>query len=171
MSNLDFKYITCLVRKTQTGDGNAFAELFAATYEKQYAFAYGFLKDTFLAQQALKETYIYALNNVAKIQEASLVSAWLNQIIFRICFRIRSDSQTENKQTLENQFIQIGHENVSIRRALTLPFTEAQSILLHFYCGMKRREIADLLEIRRSAVRQYIRSGVGRLNVTGSESA
>ena len=169
MSNLDFNYIAALVRKTQAGDGNAFAELFAATFQKQYAFAYDFLKDSFLAQKALQETYTYALNNMAKISEASVVAAWLNQINFRICFRIQSELQESNVQTLENQFVTVNrHQKFSLRQVLTLPFTESQCILLHCYCKMKKKDTASLLEIRNREVRRYIRDGVARLgSLTG----
>lgn len=162
MPSLDFNYVAGLIRKTQSGDGNAFAELFAATYQKQYAFACDFLKDDFKAQQALQETYIYALNNIAKITEASLVTAWLNQIIFRISFRMRAEDENSGK-TLTGEFVTVGKHRFSLIQTLTLPFTEAQAIVLRHYCGKKKREVADLLEISRGSVRRYIRSGCGRL--------
>lgn len=37
---LDYDYIAKLVRKTQEGDSDAFAELYTATYQSQYRFAY-----------------------------------------------------------------------------------------------------------------------------------
>ena len=36
MAELNYDYIAKLVRKTQAGDSDAFAELYAATYKKQY---------------------------------------------------------------------------------------------------------------------------------------
>lgn len=47
---LDYDYIAKLVRKTQEGDSDAFAELYTATYQSQYRFAYQYVKDPYLAQ-------------------------------------------------------------------------------------------------------------------------
>lgn len=46
--DLDYDYLAKLVRKTQTGDSNAFAELYTATYQKQYRFTYQYVKDPYL---------------------------------------------------------------------------------------------------------------------------
>ena len=58
---LDYDYIAKLVRKTQEGDSDAFAELYTATYQSQYRFAYQYVKDPYLAQDILQEVYILVL--------------------------------------------------------------------------------------------------------------
>lgn len=45
MEALDYKYIAKLVSRAQIGDTDAFAELYAATYQRQYLYAYHYLKD------------------------------------------------------------------------------------------------------------------------------
>ena len=40
MSALDYNYVANLVVNAQLGDSNAFAELYAATYQREYHFAY-----------------------------------------------------------------------------------------------------------------------------------
>ena len=90
MAALDYKYIAKLVEKAQMGDSDAFAELYAATYQRQYHFAYRYLKDEYLAQDALQETYILALKNLSKLKDPTLVIAWLNQINFRVCFNLNN---------------------------------------------------------------------------------
>lgn len=49
MAELNYDYIAKLVRKTQAGDSDAFAELYTATYKKQYYFTYQYVKDSYLA--------------------------------------------------------------------------------------------------------------------------
>lgn len=63
MESLDYKYIANLVTRAQAGDSDAFAELYAATYQRVYMFSYRYLRDEYLAQDALQETYILALKN------------------------------------------------------------------------------------------------------------
>ena len=60
--------------------------LYTLTYQKQYAFARHYLKDEQLAQDAVQETYILALKNLAKLKDPIVFVAWLNQIAFRTCF-------------------------------------------------------------------------------------
>ena len=79
MATLDYNYVADLVVNAQTGDSDAFAELYAATYQRQYHFAYTYLKDEYLAQDALQETYIIALKNLSKLKDPMLLIAWLNQ--------------------------------------------------------------------------------------------
>lgn len=55
---LDYDYLAKLVERTQMGDSDAFAELYTATYQKQYRFAYQYTKDSYLAQDILQDVYI-----------------------------------------------------------------------------------------------------------------
>lgn len=178
MSNLDIQYIAGLVPQAQEGDSNAFAELFAATYQKQFTFALSYLKDDLLAQEALQNAYIYALKNLSKLREPSLVVVWLNQITLRCCFRVQHrncrltapEKHAASDDNPENRLLEIDGYRYNVRQVMTLPFSEAQTILLSYLCGMKSGGIASLLEIRRSAVRQYIDAGRRRLKfLSGTE--
>lgn len=169
MSNLDIQYIAGLVPQAQEGDSNAFAELFAATYPKQFDFARSYLRDDFLAQEALQDAYIHALKDISKLREPALVVVWLNQITLRACFRIQYRAVRlaggDATEAPEGRIIPIGGGEYDVRQIMTLPFSEAQTILLRHMCGMRRGAIASLLEIRRSAVRRYIESGCRRLRM------
>lgn len=44
MDELDYNYLAELVLKTQRGDSEAFAELYTATYQKQYRFTYRYAR-------------------------------------------------------------------------------------------------------------------------------
>ena len=61
---LDYDYLAKLVECTQMGDSDAFAELYTATYQKQYRFAYQYTKDSYLAQDILQDVYILVLKNI-----------------------------------------------------------------------------------------------------------
>ena len=83
---LDYEYLAQLVRKTQKGDSDAFAELYTATYQRQYRFAYQYVKDPYLAQDILQDVYILVLKNIRTLKNPRLFVSWLHQITFRICF-------------------------------------------------------------------------------------
>lgn len=171
MSNLDIQYVAELVPQAQAGDSNAFAEIFAATCQKQFAFARSYLKDELLAQEALQNAYIQALKGIPQLREPTLVVAWLNQLTLRSCFRVQQSHRrfagaegSPETCNPENLILEINGKAFNVRMVMTLPFSEAQTILLRYFCRMKIGAIASLLEIRRSAVRQYIDSGRRRLN-------
>ena len=177
MASLDYKYIAQVVRQAQNGDSNAFAELYAATYQNQYLYAYSYLRDSFLAQDALQETYILALRNLTKLRDPTLVVAWLNQINFRVCYRMQKQEARYRTETLElfedepappsadpeNQVIEIDTKQYLMRQVLDLPFTESQAILLRYYRNMKIDEIAKLMDLSRSTIKRSISSGLKRL--------
>ena len=71
---LDYDYLAKLVERTQMGDSDAFAELYTATYQKQYRFAYQYTKDSYLAQDILQEKLILILISV---------TSWQNTMVLR----------------------------------------------------------------------------------------
>lgn len=166
MPALDYSYMAELVVNAQGGDSDAFAELYAATYQKQYQFAYSYLKDEYLAQDALQETYIIALKEITKLKDPMLLVAWLNQINFRVCFQLHKkqkrydaemrgyydDTEEGNKMALamsqaemspssdgnpEDMVVQVDSREYIMNQILKLPFTEAQVIILRFYRSLK----------------------------------
>lgn len=185
MPALDYNYMAELVVNAQSGDSDAFAELYAATYQKQYQFAYSYLKDEYLAQDALQETYIIALKELSKLKDPMLLVAWLNQINFRVCFQLhkkqkRYDAEMggyyegdpdreqlpANSQIAlsssanpEDMVVKVDSREYIMKQIMKLPFTEAQVIILRFYRSLKYNEIAELLEISQSSVKRYLNSG------------
>ena len=192
MPALDYSYMAELVVNAQGGDSDAFAELYAATYQKQYQFAYSYLKDEYLAQDALQETYIIALKEITKLKDPMLLVAWLNQINFRVCFQLHKkqkrydaemrgyydDTEEGNKMALamsqaemspssdgtpEDMVVQVDSREYIMNQILKLPFTEAQVIILKFYRNLKHGEIAQLMDISQSSVKRYLNSGKAHL--------
>lgn len=186
MATLDYNYVADLVVNAQTGDSDAFAELYAATYQRQYHFAYTYLKDEYLAQDALQETYIIALKNLSKLKDPMLLIAWLNQINFRVCFHLQkkrkrydaelidydsTDEETDSIQTdlaphmtqrninPEDLVVRIDSKEYIMNQILKLPFTEAQVVILKYYQELKVGEIARLMDMSRSSVNRHLSSG------------
>lgn len=186
MATLDYNYVADLVVNAQTGDSDAFAELYAATYQRQYHFAYTYLKDEYLAQDALQETYIIALKNLSKLKDPMLLIAWLNQINFRVCFHLQkkrkrydaelidydsTDEETDSIQTdlaphmtqrninPEDLVVRIDSKEYIMNQILKLPFTESQVVILKYYQELKVGEIARLMDMSRSSVNRYLSSG------------
>lgn len=184
MNSLDYKYIAQLVIRAQMGDSDAFAELYAATYQRQYLYSLKYLRDEYLAQDALQETYILALKNLTKLKDPTLVISWLNQINFRVCYNMHLKQQRYNQEmnvteedlenvtsdvtsqataTPEDSVVLVDSRRYLINQILNLPFTESHVILLKYYRNMKLEEIAQLMDISRTSVKRYLKAGRERL--------
>lgn len=61
MEALDYKHIANLVSRAQSGDSNAFAELYTATYQRQYLYAYRYLKDDFWLRTHFRKPIFWRL--------------------------------------------------------------------------------------------------------------
>lgn len=178
MKALDHKNLAMLVRRAQAGDSNAFAELYTATYQQQYRYAYKYLKDEHLAQDALQETFINALRNIKRLQNPQLFVAWLNRINFRTCYDLskhadKNRTEAYDEERVEDihadsgypddEIIEIDSRKYILRQVMNLPLTESQVILMKYYQNMGNDDIAEAMNISRSTVKRSLKSGKDRL--------
>lgn len=179
MAEIDYQYIGDLVEQARGGSSDAFAELYAATYKKQYLFACGYLKDEYLAQDALQETYILAFKNLSSLQDTRLFISWLNQINFRVCYDMNIKQKQFSFLSLddedmpeiadnrlpqpEEEAVRIDEQKYLIEQIMALPFSESQAIFLYYYKNQKIDDIAYIMETSRSSVKRHLKSGKARL--------
>ncbi len=178
MSELNISYIAGLVLRAKANDSDAFAELYAMTYNKVYNYARHYLRNDDAAQDALQEIYILALKNLNKLNDATVFIAWLNRISFNVCYTM-SQKQTGRQfsdpsilESIEDEYLganpeasyQKKDETRRVNDALEmLPFNEKQVLIMRFYNDMKLEEIAAAMDISRSSVKRYIASGEEKL--------
>lgn len=171
----DHAYIARLVIRSQKGDSDAFAEIYAMTYNKVYNYACHYLRDTYLAQDAVQEVYISALKNIHKLKDPTLFIAWMNQISFHVCYDI-CKKNNENYGDIHSdvfEFIKDEHvyanpeeqlvqssESKRLQDAIhSLPLNEQQVIILKYYNNLKLDTIADAMAVSKSTVKRYLASG------------
>lgn len=178
MDELDYDYLAKLVRRTQAGDSNAFAELYTATYKKQYRFTCQYVKDPYLAQDVLQEVYILVLKNITSLKNPRLFVSWLNQINFRICYdvcqkRVRYEQEynyvngiPETEEASDGKVSDPEKEaEERIRQAelmsqiLSLHPKETQVIIMRYYNDMSLNEIADAMNCSLSTVKRCLARG------------
>ena len=161
MKDMNIPYIAGLVIRAQHSDSDAFAELYALTYNKVYNYTRHYLRDDFLAQDAMQEVYILALKNIGKLNDPTVFIAWLNRICFHVCYDMTQKNRPQNDcQVLSQEILDILQEYSRLTEALEqLPFNEKQVLIMRYYNDMKLEEIAAAMEISRSSVKRYIASG------------
>ena len=180
MREPDHKYIASLVVLAQNNDNNAFAELYALTYNKVYNYARHYLRDDYLAQDAVQEVYISALKNINKIKDPSLFIAWINQISFHVCFDMTQKQKPLGMADAEEELLEavcdehpdsnpektalLKDEHHRLEEAIKkLPSNERQCIYMKFYNNKKLDEIADIMNISKSTVKRYLASAEASL--------
>lgn len=179
MAEFNHSYIGQLVMKAQNRDSDAFAELYAMTYQHTYNYAVHYLRNSSVAQDAVQETYILALRHIKGIKEPSLFVAWLNQICFRVCYDMSQKNKQEsgefNPELLElicDDYLEHNPEKNAektdeqqrlISAIHDLPFNEYQVVVMRYYNDMKLEEIASALDVSRSSVKRYLISARDRL--------
>lgn len=181
MKELNIQYLAALVIRARQNDSDAFAELYALTYNKVFNYARHYLKDDFLAQDALQEIYIAALKNLNKLNDPTLFLAWLNRISFHVCYDMSRKNDSGNTTSAPEilEIIQDDHldsnpeasyqkkdEALRLNKAMeSLPFQEKQVLTMRYYNNLKLEEIAAAMDISRSSVKRYIASGQEHLKL------
>ncbi len=173
MKKPDYAYMAELVTAAKANDKNAFAELYALTYNDIYNYCCHYLRDPVLAQDAVQETYILALRKIGSLQDPTLFLAWLGQINFHTCYDIRrkyDDRYAYADLTKMDFLIRDNREYVNPeasaetadlnsriqQKIAQLPAIPQQIIILRYYNDMTLREIADLLRISVSTVKRSL---------------
>ena len=159
MQRLDLSYVSSIAARAQTGDSNAFAELYAATCQKEYALAAALLKDNELARDVLLKTFTAALNGISRLGDPSLVITWLNRLNIEACEKI----ERGNESSALPDIIRINGRMYTRGQLMSLPMTEAQTLLFRYGCDFGIGKIASYMEMKRREVRRYMHSGVKRL--------
>ena len=181
---MEYKHtlIASLVRRTQNGDNNAFAELYSLTYGKVFNYARHYLHDEYSAQDAVSEIFILALRNINKINDPALFVAWLNQISFHVCFDMNKARNSEYGEVTSEMMEEIcdtksdsnpeerifsEDERARLKTAIDrLNPTEQRIIMLRFFNNMKIDEIVSVTELSKSTVKRRLTAAIEALRNT-----
>ncbi len=176
MKEPNHQYLATLVLETRKGNNNAFAELYALTYDKVYNYSRHYLRDDYLAQDAVQEVYISALRRIDTLNDPMLFIAWLNRICFTVCYDIckKNDAkygvvtESETLETICDDHIDSNPESRAeqtdetrrLHRAIeSLPLNEQQVIVMKYFNGMKLQDIANATGFSASSVKRYLKTG------------
>lgn len=161
MEKLDQAYLTDLVVKARRGDSNAFAELYAATCQRQLAYILFMLPDRELALKALEDSLTQALRQLPGLQHPELYMPWLCRICFRCCADLSEGTGSGAVETPTGAY--------ETSRVFNLPLSESQVLLMRYGQGLTVEEIAGTLNFSVRLVKRYLRSGRRHLQRAGGE--
>ena len=84
-NQFNIEYYTLLAERIQARDADAFTEFYQVSYYDLYRYAYYFLKDAHLAQDALHEIYILVWRSISSLKDNRMFHSWLKQITYHVC--------------------------------------------------------------------------------------
>ena len=149
MTKYNYKQIAMLVSLfVEENDSNAFAQLYGLTYNKIYNYACYYLKDPYLAQDALQEIYIQVMKKLPDLKEPQLFLSWLGTIAFHVCYDIstrksRTELSSSELLTLVKQAID------------SLPLLDQQIIVLRYYNDLTMEAISSACCISLSSCKRH----------------
>lgn len=174
LNNTDIQYFSILAKRISEGDSTAFTELHEATCEATYRYAYYFLKDSQLAQDAVQEIYVSVYKNISSLKHDTLLIPWMRQITYRVCCdfarkikRSREDLTDFARSTWINNLVTADNCTSYVcekdffeqleKLLCELPEPVYFAFLLRFENGLKLEEIADFMNCSLSSVKRYLK--------------
>ncbi|MCQ2519199.1 MAG: sigma-70 family RNA polymerase sigma factor [Lachnospiraceae bacterium] len=172
-------YIAGLVNKVKQGDSQAFAELYTMTCQKVFSYAGKYLRDDYLAEDAVQEIYVLAYKNLDKLKDPYLFIAWLNQISFRVCYDIdkkrkgeATDYDTEILEEVIGSDFKDNPEELTFIKDQSRRLSEAvqsldtsdqQLIELRYIYNKKIDEIVFITGLSKSTVKRHLNNALEQL--------
>lgn len=143
------------LRLLQTGDGEAFERIYAATRRAVFGFALSILKNRHDAEDVMHDVYVSVYNAAASYRSNGKPMAWILKITKNLCLKnIRAgkrksfDSETELQNMLAEDSTLSADDKMFMAQVMqTLSDTEREIVVLHAVSGFKHREIADILDL------------------------
>lgn len=127
-----------------------------------------YLKDTFLAEDALQDTFIQVWKKYGSFQGRSSERTWLTRIAINVCknylrspWKARTDVKdlTEFAGPGRNEFEQVDSHIDVMNAVLALKEKYRIVILLYYYEEYSVKEIADILSKKEGTVLTRLRRG------------
>jgi len=165
-----------LLRRTGQGDERAFAALYTRTNAKLFGIALHICSDSTLAREALKECYVQIWNRAAEYSpELVTPPAWMAAIIRTRSIDLKraragrsSREGTVTGEALstpaEKSFADLEFSDAfrKLTRCLTaIPRDWQEMILLAYYAGWSREELAQKFACSREVVQTQLRDSLG----------
>lgn len=157
-----------LIQMAQSGDRQAFAQLYLKYKDRLFRYAYFKLGNTQDAQDAVSNCIVEAYSGIALLKSEKAFSSWLFKILYRECCRIlRQNIDRKVEQSLEESCDVPSRGEMlapELEEALAILTPEDRDIvLLSAVAGYKTREIAEMLGLNHATVRSKLSRALAKM--------
>lgn len=152
MDRLDYEYLAGILDKARAGDGNAFAEIYTATYQAQYHMIFLDTRDARLSLDILLKIYITAIQDIDTLQSSKQLLPWLDEIRWKLCEEHCDHYTRSSSGSLKQESSRLSSEG-------WLDSFTANQVLTHVMsvCGIQANDVpVDVLE----SWKNYLKPGI-----------
>ena len=170
--------LIALVRRAQACDLDAYGYLVQRFQDMAVGYAYAYLGDVHLAEDAAQEAFIEAYAHLSQLRHPAAFAAWLQKIVFKHCDRLRRGKQLATV-SLDAAgevatsacdlaaLIEANELKQQVRQAIwALPPNERTVIALFYISDYSQREIGAFLDLPVMTIKNRLRSARTRLRVS-----
>lgn len=157
-----------LVRRAQSGDTGAFAQLYEGVYQDLYRFALYVLKHPQDAQDVVSDTVMDAFAQIGELRKTEAFRAWIFRILSNKCKRKLKEYATRPEELTPELLEHLGKSGMDEHAAVRslffeLPSEERMIIAMHLFCGYSSKEIGKLLDLNENTVRSKESRGIKKM--------
>lgn len=149
-----------LVTQAQSGNVDAFGELYEIFSKDMYRFALYYTGSSFLAEDAVSEAALCAFEKIAQLKKKSAFKSWLFTILFNCCKKAQKEKALSLRKVELSEARNVAEkggdrfESLAVKTVLEyLEEDEREIILLSFICGYSSGEIGEMLSMKSGSVR------------------
>ena len=175
MREKEIKYLAGLVIRVKNQDPDAFVELYNQMYQKIYFLALSIVKDEYLAQDVVQETFINVYESIRFLENDRMFVAWINRIAYHCSLQILGKNgeipldgemmehemgteDGERNEPLENVLTRENSETL-MKLIMGLPPEYKTTLILRYYEDLRLDEIAECLECSVGTVKSRLNRG------------
>ena len=144
-----------LIVQISNGDDEAFAKLYEELSKFVYAVSLNILRDSFLAEDCVHDTFLHIKNSANRFEKGRNVKSWVYAIARNVAltmYKVQKRSVPLDDEIIatfsDDDFSEKSDTAVLIRKLVfELEQKDREILLMHINEGMKFREIADVLGI------------------------
>ncbi len=140
---------------------DAYWDIYEAHYERVRRFIFLMVKDMWVAEDLLQETFVKVQKNLPQLNDNRKTSSWIYRIAFNVCqdhFRNSSRKARQENSVLETEIMPhpLSSQKLLEQQQMSqcvqeqtklLPESLRTPLLLFDVMGFSHREIADILDI------------------------
>lgn len=172
-----YKDIAEIVARVKEKDADAFVELYNNMYQQVYFLALSIIKDQYLAQDVVQETFISVYNSIHTLNNDMTFVAWIDRITYNCALKMIAKS---GEVSLDKEVVEKVLPSTSSEEPLEMVLSKEESqtmmdlilelspeyrttLILKYYEGMKLEEIASCMECSVGTVKSRLNRGKNAL--------
>jgi len=164
-----------LVTRARGGDLEAYGQIVRRFQDMAYGFAYSFLGDFHLAQDAAQEAFIEAYRDLAKLREPAAFPGWFRRVVFKHCDRLTRRKRVATVPLEAAAAVASGESGPAeaaekremkdrvLAAIRALPEHQRMVTTLFYIDGYSQKDIAEFLDVPVTTVKKRLAHSRARL--------